>query len=78
MSHLVHEYLAKTTTVSEDDRDVLQHVAEWFDRYTGGNLDYTTLYVRYKGRAMTFEYRPAVLPPQPIVQPVSDSNFQVI
>ena len=70
MSRLVNEYLAKTITISEDDRDVLQHVAEWFDKYTGGSLDYTTLYARYKGRAITFQYRPAILPwaPSPIME----------
>ena len=54
MSYLVRNYLAKSTTLNDADRDVLEHVAGLFDKYTEVPRDYETLYARYKDLPLYF------------------------
>ena len=76
MSHLVRNVLAKSTTLTDMDRDVLDHVAGLLDKFDGGPPAYRTYDARYKEWAITFQYRPAIRAQSPVVEvpSVSDVN----
>ena len=78
MSHLVRNVLAKSTTLTDMDRDVLDHVAGLLDKFDGGPPAYRTYDARYKEWAITFEYRPAIRAISPVVEVPSVSNVNFL